>query len=321
MPPDPTQTTDGATPIETPAIPEGFPTLTLDISDPALWEASGEHVLVPLNDSQHWVTIVDRELRPVWIAAQESEVLYAQVATSGDRLVWGETSGRARRVHLDARIGPVEINGHYHAMVEIEGGILAWDSGRVREWVPQVGSSIVSENYSPEYTNGISYDAALDAYVLSDFFKERVVAVARADGQVLWRTGGANGYTFDPPSSRFRNQHGIEWLDGNLLVSDSFAEGGTGLKEYEVDHDKEVLRLVWEYQSPYNVSAGWSWAHRVASGNTLHVLQRSGNTVYEVTPDKEVAWRAEFNTFGYLGRAEVIPDLYALIAPPPSVEE
>ena len=100
--------------------------------------------------------------------------------------------------------------------------------------------------------------------------------------------------------------------NGNVLASTIDAITRTAwLREYVVREEDQALRLVWEHDSGLP-DVSWSWAHRLPSGNTLHTLGRAG-VVYEVTPEGEVAWRVTSDR--WLGRAQIIDDLYELLQP------
>lgn len=314
---------DGETMMSDDRTPANFPTVDVVTSDPKLWSTSGAYVLLPLTRSFNtaWVTILDRQGRLIW-GARAGRTLQAQITAAGDAIVWGDTQRRtAHRVHLDDSIQRIDVPGVYHALIELPDGTTAWDGGQFVEIAPGAAKPVrVSKDYDPGYTNGLSFDTTTGAYVLSDFTDERVVALDRTTGEFLWQAvntarGNKSGLAFDPPESRFTNQHGIEMLaNGNLLVSTEMG-ASVGMREYEVDTDKDVLRLVWEYDSGIKAAASFSWAHRLSNGSSLHAVRESA-TVYEVTADKNVAWEIDVTGVTFVGRAEAIDDLYDLVAPP-----
>ena len=135
----------------------------------------------------------------------------------------------------------------------------------------------------------------------------------------LWWAGGVNGgYAFDPVESPFEFQHGVSYTDAGTLLPHS---GGHGMgavqmaREYELDHDAQVLREVWNQGMEEDEQGGLNgdvW--RLPGGNTLHTLG-SGGMVKEIAPDGTVVWFLDYDAERLMGRSTFIDDLYALVSP------
>ncbi|MEN0062938.1 MAG: hypothetical protein AAGA48_12365 [Myxococcota bacterium] len=338
--------------VARPADPD-MPIATIDVNDATLW--SGDYVLVSINETGcdwcggvYWLFIIDRAGRPVWATRTGGTdlraILYAQISQSGDSILWDEIHWRdredseAHRTYLDEPIEDIDIPGHHHSMLELPDGTIAWaaelsnGSEGLLELAP--GATAPTEVWSCSDwsvalqcfgggSNSIWYDAATDSYVYSWWSMESVVEVDRASGTSTWWSRGRfsndmifdepGEYGFEPDSSRFRWQHGLEILpNGNLLASTD-ENGTTWVREYEIDRTDEVLRDVWGFNSgeyaQYNGDT-----RRLPNGNTLHGLG-ARSQLYEVTTTGTVAWWATWSRDKMLGRAEIIDDLYDLVAP------
>lgn len=334
---------DGTTELTAPDLPPQLTPPLIDVDEPDLWAESGAYVLVPINEAldNTWLAILDRSGRPVWAAGTRS-VLYAQASATGDGIVWGDlTTERAQHAYLDEPINQYPMASHYHAMVDLADGTIAWTGESLREtgpgnrqstvvWSGEAWPLVLDYGTTPgyigwpitlPYINGLAYDPASDTYVMSNFESDSVVAVDRGTGEAVWWTTpqesfatAEGGYGFEPPEAAFELQHGGEILDnGNLLIS-TLRDETVAVTEYEIDHTAQVLREVWTYNSGFE-GGQWAWAVRLAGGNTLHTLGPEG-IYYEVTNGGEVAWQARFpQARNIMGRAETIVDLYELVSP------
>lgn len=301
----------------------------------------------------YWLMIIDRLGRPVWATKTRPGhwILYAQISKSGDSILWDdineEPDSVANRTYLDEWIEEIDVPGHHHAMIELDDGTIAWGSGSWQTYTESImelapGATAPSELWRCDqdwpaldldhsyggYTwsgcfgsNSLWYDPASDAYQYSWYSVESLVEIDRSTGESSWWSQsdwlGTQGldreFTFDPPDSRFRWQHGVEILpDGHLLISSDDADS-TVVREYEIDRTNKILRQVWSFDpgilADYNGDT-----RRLANGNTLHGLG-AASVLYEVTPDGTVVWQATFQRNKMIGRADLIEDLYDLVAP------
>jgi hypothetical protein len=148
---------------------------------------------------------------------------------------------------------------------------------------------------------------------------ETILEVDLASGQLLRSFGHHSGaWAFDPPGAAFWWQHGAHYTaSGNLLTSSHRADGDPELvvREYELDHDAEVLREVWSNGIGDGIEAEYMGeVHRLPGGNTLHNYG-SNHRLRENLPDGTVVWDVvwEGKPSGWeLGRTTPLADLYAL---------
>ena len=304
-------------------------------------DRQGRPVWATKTPPAHWILYAQ-------ISASGDSVLWDDIDESDDYSSF-EGYSVARRSYLDAPIEEIEIPGHHHAMIELPDGTLAWAAGRfeddytgyeaIMERAP--GAEVPDEvwrcdedwpalsltySYSGyKYdgcfgSNALWYDSSSDTYQFSWYSVDSVVEIDRSTGESVWwseseslgNPGLGPEYGFDPPSSRFDWQHGVQVIDdGNLLLSTD-DEDSTLVREYEIDHEAKVLREVWSFDP--GISAEYNGdVRRLANGNTLHGLG-AASVLYEVTHDGTVVWRAEFARDKLLGRADLIEDLYNLVA-------
>ena len=347
---------DGLDPAEGPTIttddvPNGLPLGTVEIEDPDNWLVEGVYLLTSINEDNggwtggdYWTFIVDRQARPVWAskAPMHHWTLYAQVALTGDHILWDEAtywsswdSGAGSTVHrtyLDVEIEEIATPGLHHAFIQMppDGDVLVWGSqyhggheALVKQGSGDVTQTIIwtcqgdwpgSGNCE---SNGIFYQESTDSFLYSFYTNNAVVEVDHQTGESLWWAGGVGGgYSFDPPSSQFSWQHGVSYTDtGTFLLSTEANIGGptTPVREYNVDHDNQVLHQEWYYDpQTYASTNGDAW--RLDNGNTLHVLG-AASEIYEVTMDGVEVWRVNYHGSRLLGRGEYIEDLYTLVSP------
>lgn len=339
-------------PLTTADVPRNFPVPDAELGDSTKWIAGGNYLLTSINaraggwtGGNYHTFIVDRQGRIVWarLTPGQNWTLYAQVALSGDHILWDEATywnewddGAGSAVHrgyLDAEIGAIATPGLHHAWVQLPGDTLVWgsqDHGGYEALV-ELGPTDTEprilwtcrDNWpgtdSDCESNGIFYSPERDSFLYSFYTNNSVVEVARATGESLWWAGDVpNGYTFAPSESQFSWQHGVSWTDAGTLLLSTYYEGGgsrgtTAAVEYDVDRAAGTLTPVWTFDPGVHANTnGDAW--RLANGNTLHVVGSSGH-LYEVDPAGEVLWHLDFDGDHLLGRGEFIEDLYALVTP------
>jgi len=335
--------------ITTGDAPSGLPEAVLLVSEPISWFEQGKYLLASINQDTggwtggtYWTFIVDRQGRPVWAnsAPNRHWTLFAQVAVSGDHILWDEATywsdydeGAGSSVHktyLDDEIDEVATPGLHHAFVQLPDDSLVWGSQHhgggealVEKGPDEDDETILWTcdgdwpNSSYCESNGLYYAVESDSFLYSFYTNDSIVEVDHSTGESLWWAGGVRGgYEFDPADSEFAWQHGVSYTaEGTLLVSTENYDGppSTWVREYNVNHDGETLEQVWSHDSGiYASTNGDAW--RLDNGNTLHVLGSAGEII-EVDPDGEEVWHLDFNGSHLLGRGEFIENLYALVSP------
>lgn len=338
--------------ITTGPLLEDLPEPDLELTDEAAWSGSGDYLLTSVNENAGgWVggtyvtVILDRMGRYVWVneTPDGNWTLYAQVALSGDHLLWDEATywsnyddgedSQIHRTYLDEEIEVLATPGLHHAFVQLPDGTLTWgsqwhESGEALvELAPGASDADVIWTCRDDWpdagrceSNGIFYSPDRDSYLYSFYTNNSIVEVDRATGESLWWAGGVrDGYTFADGDDQYSWQHGISWTDtGTLLVSTEYPyesrEQTTWAVEYEVDHDAQELTMVWGSDSEvYASTNGDTW--RLDNGNTLHIVGAAG-VARETNAAGDDVWRIAYNNDYLLGRGELIDDLYALVKPP-----
>jgi hypothetical protein len=340
--------TDGP-PIVTGPLPSGLPVAERMVARPDAWLESGNYLLCSINEQAggwtggtYWTFIVDRLGRPVWAQAAPDGnwTLFAQVALSGDHILWDEATywsrwddGADSSVHrswLDAEIEQISTPGLHHAFVQLPDEVLVWGSqdhgggeALVQRGPADLDETILwtcSEDWPGAgrcESNGLFWNPVTDTFLYSFYTNNSLVEVDHATGASLWWAGMVRGgYTFDPSNSQFYWQHGVSWTNAGALLVSTQTENGRGttdVMEYEVDHDAHVLREIWTYRSGERADTnGDAW--RLENGNTLHVIGSSG-VLKEVDPAGEEVWTLDFKAEKLLGRGEFIEDLFPLLSP------
>lgn len=336
---------DAPDPIETPALPGGFPPLELEVPD-AL--GRDDYLLTSVNESgcgwcsgPYWTFLVDRAGRVVWATKTSFAewTLFSQLSTTGDHVLYdvvrNDGASYAVRTWLDRRIETIAMPGHHHGFVELPDGTLAWGRWDAPSTVETIaerapGSDEIRTVWGCTdwrqvekcRSNALEYDPKRDVYWFSFYTQSSVAEIDRTTGTLLGYSDLRDvaldelEYTFDPPESTFRWQHAPRVLDnGNLLVStDDQARTTTRVAEYAIDREEGRLTEVWSYdpgiKSNYNGDV-----LRTPGGTTLHALGAAG-VIYEVTDQGEVVWRVAFPRGHQVGRMAIVDDLYSLVAPP-----
>ena len=338
--------------IATESVPEDFPTPTVEVSDSSQWLPEGNYLLTSMNEEDggwnqgtYWTFIIDRQGRLVWAneTPQSHWTLFAQVAVSGDHILWDEATywadfdrgagSTVHRTYLDAEIEEVSTPGLHHAFVQLPDGTLSWGSQYHHDSEALVEMSLedrkidVLWNCEDDWpgvssceSNGLFYVEKTNSFLYSFYTNDSIVEVSRGTGESMWWAGRVeDGYSFEPSKHQFDWQHGISYTDaGTLLVSTlSYLTGQTTtmLREYTVDQETQTLTSIWEYDPEVHAGTnGDAW--RLSNGNTLHVIGSAGHVV-EVTEDGTEVWHVNFNDNHLMGRGELIEDLYTLVSPTP----
>ena len=333
-----------------PSLP--VPELVNANTDASQWLESGKYLLTSINEDDggwtggtYWTVIYDRQGRLVWgqKTPQSHWTLFAQVAVSGDHILWDEATywadfdrgagSTVHRTYLDAEIEEVSTPGLHHAFVQLPDGTLSWGSQYHHDSEALVEMSLedrkidVLWNCEDDWpgvssceSNGLFYVEKTNSFLYSFYTNDSIVEVSRDTGESMWWAGRVDdGYSFEPSKHQFDWQHGISYTDaGTLLVSTlSYLTGQTTtmLREYTVDQETQTLTSIWEYDPEVHAGTnGDAW--RLSNGNTLHVIGSAGHVV-EVTEDGTEVWHVNFNDNHLMGRGELIEDLYTLVSPTP----
>jgi hypothetical protein len=107
------------------------------------------------------------------------------------------------------------------------------------------------------HANGLSYDADSDTYVVSLYYEDTVVDLARSTGDTVWQFGfEATDFVFMDDVG-FAHQHAPE-LHGDTLYLFDNNVGGTPsrLVEYQLDAAQHTARAVWEWTCPEGARVG-----------------------------------------------------------------
>jgi len=327
-----------------PSLP--VPELVNANTDASQWLESGKYLLTSINEDDggwtggtYWTVIYDRQGRLVWgqKTPQSHWTLFAQVAVSGDHILWDEATywadwdggagSTVHRAYLDSELDEISTPGLHHAFVQLPDETLVWGSqnhGGGEALVEQAMGSTDEQvlwtcnedwpNSGNCESNGLFYVEETNSFLYSFYTNNSMVEVSRDTGESMWWAGDVrNGYEFDPANSEFEWQHGISYTDaGTLLVStEAINNSGytTMVREYTVDHDNETLTEVWSFDPDiYASTNGDAW--RLDNGNTLHNYG-SSSVLNEVTAEGELVWEVQWPGDRLLRRSVFIDDLYA----------
>ncbi|MFT5681978.1 MAG: hypothetical protein ACI8RZ_002896 [Myxococcota bacterium] len=336
--------------LTTDALPEGLPEAEVLLSDEAGWDAGSPFVLTAMNGvgsgaNRAWTFIIDRLGRVVW--AQETPnqrtTLHARLSYDGTQILidhnsfWaifdgGEVS-QVARVGIDGVIvETVDTPNLHHPFTELADGSLVWGASTgfyadevIRKRTPD---GTVTDLWSCEAlldalnvdaycgSNTLFWNEADDTFLFSLYSVDTIIEVDHATGDTL-RTFGhlPDSWAFDPEESAFWWQHGVHYTaEGTLLVSAKAGENATEtvVREYTLDADSQTLTEVWSFGEGEGVyGSEMGEAHRLSGGNTLHNYGSTAR-IREATPDGVVVWDVAWAGGTYIGRSEVIADLYDL---------
>lgn len=145
--------------------------------------------------------------------------------------------------------------------------------------------------YDLTHANSLRLSPDGSELIISVRHTNEVIALSREDGSLAWRS---SDYTFrDDPYFGFSHQHDAQILpNGNLLLFDNGNERGENSRavEYELDHEQQTMRLVWEYSNgQYQPNRGS--ARRTPAGNTLiNFVSMEANDIVIVSPLGEILY-------------------------------
>jgi hypothetical protein len=334
--------------ITTGALPEGLPVPTLTQGDAEHWYAEGHYLFGSINQhpggwvgGHYWSWIIDRQGRVVWARPTPNQnwTIFLRQSRDGSAFLideatyWSAWDGGANSQVLRMRIDgtlveTVATPGLHHAFTELPGGLLAWgavyqgqneklvrhdakgnivDIWDCREWLATMGAVEFCQS------NTLYWHEPTDTFLYSFYTNSSVVEIDHDSGDTLRVFGQINGaWDIDPAEAMMQWQHGVYYTDqGTLLLStESMEAWETVVREYEVDDTTDTLVEIWNYGVGEGLSASTAGeAHRLPNGNTLHNYGSAG-VVKEVTSDKTLVWRVDWQGDRMLGRTTYIEDLY-----------
>jgi hypothetical protein len=283
-----------------------------------------------------WVFIMNREGEFVWFwEVPDSRLsMFAQVAASGDHIVFDGTTyyvwdnnvePQIWRATLDlSYFDATEIEEFGFSMDEIEGGNILYNDytgdHRLIEMDPDGNKREIfncEDLYSDSICtlNGVVYNSATDTIFWSMYSSDTVIEVERSTGSIVKQFGQlSGGWDFDPPNSVVDYQHYPTTAPNGNIVASTHTVGESNTQrasEWRVDTATETLVEVWRYDgSPYYAEYGGE-AYRLANDNTLIGFGTDG-AVQEVTLGKEVVWDVNFDGGPLMGHFSLVDDLYAL---------
>lgn len=342
-------TTEPAT-LTTDPLPDGVPVAEVLVSNEAGWDAESRYVLTAMNGtgggaSLAWTFIIDRLGRVVWAQQTPNQrtTLHARRSYDGTQILidhnsfWaifdGGEASQVARVGIDGVIVETyDTPNLHHPFTELADGSLVWGASTgfyadevIRKRTPE---GTVTDLWSceallnslgvDEYcgSNTLFWSESTDTFLFSLYSVDTIIEVDHATGDTL-RTFGhlPESWAFDPDESAFWWQHGVHYTEeGTLLVStkDRFNGTETVVREYALDEDSQTLTEVWSFGEGEGVyGSEMGEAHRLSGGNILH---NYGSTprIREATAEGDVVWDVSWEQGTYIGRSEVIADLYDL---------
>ena len=344
------QTTDVAS-VRTDPLPEGLPLVVSVEGDAAQWEPTGRYLMTSINGSSSdyniasWTFIIDRQGAVVWAleTPQQRVTLHPRLSYDQHSILIDHSSfwaifdygaaSQVVRVKIDGTIEQTyDTPGLHHPFTEIADGSLVW--GASQGWYEEVLTKRTPEGEVVELwscadfldalghedecgSNTVFWSEERGTYLYSLYSVETVIEIDDATGETLRYFGHLDGaWDFEPVESTFWWQHGVNYLEsGNLLLSARASEAleETVVREYALDEQTQTLIEVWNFgigEGVYGAQMGE--AHRLDSGNTLHNYGSTAR-IREVTDAGEVVWDVQWEANRYIGRSELLLDLYDLL--------
>ena len=170
-------------------------------------------------------------------------------------------------------------------------------------------------NDTPEFMhcNGIDYDEKRDLIFISARKYSEIWVIdhnttsseaAGSEGDLVYRFGNPDAYDQEG-DQLFDYQHQPNFLEdglpgaGNVLVfSNNPNDIQSSIVEMKLPEDLDFSKqpeVVWSFTHPDLLSRILSGAERLPNGNTL-ISSGTQGTVWEVTPDNELAWKFKIKT-------------------------
>jgi hypothetical protein len=323
-------------PLETGAVPDEVPVPKVQLLNAAA-HAPG-FIVSSTGVTGDLAFIFDGDGDPVWWAAAPTGPSRANLSWDGTRMYIlklnvSNAEGELRRVSMDGMTVEEDLSGGataHHDFTPIPGGIamLLWtrsgmnapcavveraDDGALTTVVPDLGTLYSSADF---HANAIHYYPGDDSYTVSDRNPNLFVKLTRR-GQLVWQLGGKAPK--DP--EKYFSVRGDDWVvnHGHQLLPDGrflfFTNGSvlapvSEVREYQLDTAAMTATPTWSYRPSNLASPVLGDAQRLANGNTLVTISRTG-VIHEVDPAGKVVMTLQVSQLGY---AEHRPSLYG---PPP----
>ncbi len=335
--------------FETAPVPDTLPVADLLVPDDGRGEPSLRYLYLSVKaasdgDFADWVTIVDRQGRPVWGLENPPgfATVHPRVSFDGTSLIvdhnsqWGVYDQGADSELVRLRIDGTELAriatpGMRHPYTELGDSSIVygkWSKGQ-EETLEQIDPDGTHRSlYSCQQwmtdndlvggcaSNSLSWDPASDHFLYSLYSMETVIEVDRETGDtVRWFGRALGAWNFADVDTAFWWQHGAVFTEeGTLLLSARRGEDvdETVVREYNLDGSVQSLvqrDSFGEGSGIYADVMGEAW--RLDNGDTLHNIG-SASRVREYTPEGDVVWDLSWPA-SYIGRSTPIDDLYALL--------
>lgn len=189
----------------------------------------------------------------------------------------------------------------------------SWDTLPTRA-DPDSDSGFYPEGLDWTHCNGLGYDSAADAYLLSAFAIGSVVSVSRADGTQNWVLGGYdNEFAFEGGDG-FTQAHSPEPHDGGFrLFSNRNGGGDEPLYSRVIDYEIDVEALVATEVSGISLNKKY-FSYILGDSNALdedHLLISWGSTgtFTEVDASRALVWTGSLPLGKIAGFAENVPTM------------
>ena len=330
--------------ITTDALPAEVPTASVVTSQPGLWDPDHPYLLAGLED---WTVILDRQGRVVWVMKTPAQrvTMHPQTSLDGTDILidhgsfWATfDNGKASeviRVKIDGTVVETyATEGLHHPFAELGDGSLIWSAivgygETIQRLRPDGGQEQIASCADllggfgePGYcgSNTLRWHEPDDSLLYSLYSHETIIEVDIETGQALRLFGHHDGaWAFDPQDSAFWWQHGGHYTSSGTLLTSSYRAAHNNelvVREYELDHDNQILREIWNYGVGNGIDAEYMGeAHRLPGGNTQHNYG-SNPRLREVLPDGTIAWEVVWDggiADRELGRTTPLGDLYAFL--------
>ncbi|MBM4368390.1 MAG: aryl-sulfate sulfotransferase [Deltaproteobacteria bacterium] len=161
------------------------------------------------------------------------------------------------------------------------------------------------------HANGLFYDEASDAYLISLYLHHTVVKVDRASGDVQWFLGGEHSDFALPEGYAFQHQHAPSVTpEGEVCVYDN-AGGPDGSRGLCFTLEGEVATLAWSFDpADDRESLLMGDVDRRADGGALVGFGEHGE-IDLVDADGNVTWEVDSQDLGVVSKVEARTSLYA----------
>ncbi len=188
-----------------------------------------------------------------------------------------------------------------------------WNAFDWLEVVENEGWNSAFYSFGVDWThaNGLFYDAASNAYLISLYFHNMVVKVDRASGEVVWFLGGELSDFALPDGYTFEHQHAPSvTADGDVCVYDN-AGGPDGSRGLCFTLEGDRASLAWRFDpADDRQSFLLGDVDRRDDGGALVAFGEHGE-IDLVDAAGNVTWEIDSQDVGVVGKVEARTSLYA----------